>query len=107
MSWTEIVILAMAPITGVVSWFASKKKHQAETDSIIIKNSGAVILQWKALADRYEKELSDIRKRVGEMEEKQELLEEELHQEKKLRKEVEDENITLIEKMKHLETKRV
>lgn len=68
MTLIEIISLALAPLTGVVSWFASKRKHQAEVDSVIVKNSSEVIQQWKNLADRYEKELNEIRQRLDEVE---------------------------------------
>ena len=69
MSIIELVSLILAPLTGVISWYASKRKHQAETDSVIVKNSGEVMKQWQELADRYENELKEIRIRLSELEE--------------------------------------
>lgn len=88
MTLIEIVSLALAPITGVVSWFASKKRHQADTDSVVVRNSSEVIGQWKELSDRYEKELNLIRGRLTR-------IELELEQERILRKRVEVENGSL------------
>lgn len=88
MTLIEIVSLALAPITGVVSWFASKKRHQADTDSVVVRNSSEVIGQWKELSDRYEKELNLIRGRLTR-------IELELEQERVLRKRVEVENGSL------------
>ena len=57
-------------LTGVIAWFASKKRHQAETDTVIIENSTKVIAQWKELAEKYESDLKILSGRLDELERK-------------------------------------
>jgi peptidoglycan hydrolase CwlO-like protein len=100
MSWIEIVSLGMAPITGVVSWFASKRKHQAETDGVNIQNTERVLSISDKWIEKMEEQITKLDKRIDQ-------LEQELKEEVKKRKELEEENGILIKKVKHLETKGV
>jgi hypothetical protein len=96
MSWIEIVSIAMAPITGVVSWFASKRKHRAETDGVNIQNTERVLSISDKWIEKMEGEISRLGKRIIQ-------LEEVLTAEIKIRKGLEEENGTLKKKVKHLE----
>lgn len=97
MDWIEILTVFLAPLTGIISWFASKTRYQADTDSVIVQNSAEVIKQWRELAEKYERELTEIRKRLGTLEDEHEQekehrqrVEKELEEEKRKRKHLED-----------------
>jgi predicted RNase H-like nuclease (RuvC/YqgF family) len=96
MSWIEISSLVMAPIAAVVSWFASKKKHRAETDGVNIKNTERVLSISDNWIKKMEGEISRLGKRIIQ-------LEEVLTAEIKIRKSLEEENGTLKKKVKNLE----
>jgi peptidoglycan hydrolase CwlO-like protein len=80
---TELILLISNVLTAVVSFFIGKRKTNAETDSIILKNLENSILIYSTLIQNLKKEIESLNIKIQDLEKKIDDLMEENNQLKK------------------------
>ena len=76
---TLMTILGSNIITSIVSYFAGKRKTNAETDNLVLSNLEKAIEVYATIIENLKKEISELNEKVVEMEKKVD----ELHSENK------------------------
>ena len=79
----EILLFISNTLTAIVAWFLGKKKSDAETDNIVLKNLENSVLIYSQIINDLKKEIEGLNQKIQQLEEKID----ELHEEnKKLKK---------------------
>ena len=73
------ILLASNIITGVAAWFAGKRKANAETDNMVLRNLELSVNLYRSIIDDLKKEIESLNVKVQELESKID----ELHEENK------------------------
>jgi len=69
-----LLLIISNTLTAVTSWFVSKKKSQAETDNIVLKNLELSINVYKTIIDDLKKEIHELNIKIDKLEQKVEEL---------------------------------
>lgn len=75
----DIILFASNIITGIAAWFVGKRKTNAETDNVVLKNLETSILLYKQIIDDLKEEIRQLNLKIQELEHKVD----ELHAENK------------------------
>ena len=78
------ILLASNIITGVAAWFVGKRKANAETDNMVLKNLELSVNLYRGIIDDLKKEIESLNIKVQELEQKIDELHEENKRLKKL-----------------------
>jgi len=73
----NLIIIVSNILTGVATWFVSRKKQQAETDNSILRNMELVVNSYKNLIEDLKVEIQGLNIKIQELERKIESLYEE------------------------------
>ena len=66
----ELILIGSNILTGIASWFVSRKRQQAETDNQVLKNLELSINLYKQVIDDLKVEIGQLKRRIQELEEK-------------------------------------
>jgi len=69
-----LLLLISNSLTGIASWFVSKKRSQAETDNQVLKNLELSIALYKQIIDDLKSEIHQLNQKIDQLEEKVEEL---------------------------------
>lgn len=69
-----LLLIISNTLTAVTSWFVTKKKSQAETDNIVLKNLELSINVYKTIIDDLKKEIHELNIKIEKLEQKVEEL---------------------------------
>jgi len=64
-------------ITGVAAWFVGKRKANAETDNMVLRNLELSVNLYRSIIDDLKKEIESLNIKVSELEDKIDILHEE------------------------------
>lgn len=82
---SELLLILSNAFTGFAAWFIGKRKTDAETDNIVLKNLENSVLIYSQIIGDLKKEIEGLNIRIQELESKID----ELHEEnKKLKKQI-------------------
>lgn len=82
---SELLLILSNALTGFAAWFIGKRKTDAETDNIVLKNLENSILIYSQIINDLKREIEGLNVRIQELEQKID----ELHEEnKKLKKQL-------------------
>lgn len=82
---SELLLILSNVLTGTAAWFVGKRKTDAETDNIVLKNLENSVLIYSQIINDLKKEIESLNIRIQELEQKID----ELHEEnKKLKKQL-------------------
>jgi peptidoglycan hydrolase CwlO-like protein len=70
----ELLLIGSNILTGIASWFVSRKRQQAETDNQVLKNLELSINLYKEVIDDLKAEIGQLKRRIQELEEKIDIL---------------------------------
>ena len=73
----EILLFISNALTGIVAWFAGKRKSNAETDNQVLRNLELSINLYKQIIDDLKKEIHDLNIKIQELEAKVDALSQE------------------------------
>ena len=73
----ELLLFVSNSLTALVSWFASRRRQQVETDNAILKNMGIVIDSYRQIIEDLKSEVGQLKTRISELEAKIDQLHEE------------------------------
>jgi peptidoglycan hydrolase CwlO-like protein len=73
------ILIASNIITGVAAWFVGKRKVNAETDNMVLRNLELSVNLYRSIIDDLKKEIEKLNIKVQELESKID----ELHEENK------------------------
>lgn len=77
-----LILLISNILTGAAAWFAGKRKTDAETDNMVLRNLELSVNLYKQIIDDLKKEIHDLNLQVQQLEKK---VEELMVENKKLR----------------------
>lgn len=80
--WDYAIPAATGAIAGLFSYFAGKRKSNAETDSVVIVNAKEIISEWKDLKAQREKDNAELEKKINALEVRVEELQLQIDQER-------------------------
>jgi peptidoglycan hydrolase CwlO-like protein len=66
----ELILLISNVLTGVAAFFAGKRKTNAETDNIVLRNLEISVGVYKTLIDDLKKEIHDLNIKIQDLEKK-------------------------------------
>lgn len=66
----EILLLITNLITGVAAWFAGKRRNNADTDSVVLKNLELSINLYAQIIDSLKDEISSLNIKIQDLEKK-------------------------------------
>lgn len=70
----ELLLLVSNVLTGIAAFFVGKRKTDAETDNLVLKNLELSVNLYKEIIDDLKKEIHDLNIQVQELEKKVEEL---------------------------------
>ena len=76
MNETILLFLSNA-ITGLVAWFAGKRRTNAETDSVVLKNLELSVNLYAQIIQSLKEEIESLNVKIQELEKKIDILHEE------------------------------
>jgi peptidoglycan hydrolase CwlO-like protein len=65
-----LILIISNSLTAVASWFAGRRKSNAETDNQVLRNLELSISLYKQIIDDLKKEIHDLNLKIQELEEK-------------------------------------
>lgn len=80
---TELILIASNIMTGIAGWFVGKRKANAETDNMVLRNLELSIQLYKNIIDDLKKEIHELNNKVDHLEKR---VEELMAENRKLRK---------------------
>lgn len=66
----EILLLITNLITGIAAWFAGKRRNNADTDSVVLKNLELSINLYAQIIDSLKDEISSLNIKIQDLEKK-------------------------------------
>lgn len=73
----NLLLIVSNAITGVAAWFVGKRKVNAETDNMVLRNLELSVNLYRSIIDDLKKEIESLNVKVQELEEKIDILHEE------------------------------
>lgn len=70
----EILLIASNLITGIAGWFVGKRKINAETDNMVLRNLEVSIGVYQTIIQDLKKEIHDLNNKISELEAKVDML---------------------------------
>ena len=71
---TEILLLVSNTLTGVAGWFVGRRKSNAETDNMVLRNLELSIGLYKNIIDDLKSEIHELNLKVQDLEKRVEEL---------------------------------
>jgi peptidoglycan hydrolase CwlO-like protein len=72
-----ILLLISNTLTGLVAWFAGKRRTNAETDSVVLKNLELSVNLYAQIIQSLKEEIESLNLKIQELEKKIDILHEE------------------------------
>lgn len=66
----EILLLITNLVTGIAAWFAGKRRNNADTDSVVLKNLELSINLYAQIIDSLKDEISGLNIKIQDLEKK-------------------------------------
>lgn len=76
----ELLLIISNALTGIAAWFVGKKRQQADTDNMVLRNLELSINIYKNIIDDLKTEIHELNNKVQQLEKKvEELMAENRH----------------------------
>lgn len=70
----NILVLVSGAASALFGWFIGRKKSDAETDNLVLKNLQESILLYKSIIDDLKTEITQLNNKIQELEDKIDVL---------------------------------
>jgi len=80
---TELLLIVSNALTGIVGWFAGKRRSNAETDNQVLRNLELSINLYKNIIDDLKEEIQSLNLKIQDLEKRVDAL---MTENKKLKK---------------------
>lgn len=79
---SDLILILSNSLTGIVAWFAGKRRREADSDNQVLKNLELAVMLYKDIIDDLKIEISALNTKIQDLEKKID----ELHAENKILK---------------------
>jgi len=80
---TELLLIVSNALTGIVGWFAGRRRSNAETDNQVLRNLELSIQLYKNIIDDLKEEIHELNNKIQDLEKRVDAL---MAENKKLKK---------------------